>query len=251
MTYFQLRKRDPDPDTLDDEIGEEEASSDETDDAPVGLVGALWAGISGPGAWLTARGWPGAAWTLYVGSAWAVGFYGGWTAAGLAAVWLAAVLAFIPREYKERVAARIEGWNEARGAELDEAAVDTAADTEEHQPADPRTVLIGWLDDLTRGRSGIHLDELHQTLAAHPQLAGLKRPEMRAWLDRHHITVERTLRVGGVPGRSGVSRRTVEALLRARPPLPESGPVDSPVHASDLPGSPAESGVEWGGERAV
>lgn len=245
MTYFHLRKRDPahEPETLDDETGEEETSGDEPDDAPAGFAGALWAGASGPGQWLTARGRPGAAWTLYVGSVWSAGFYGGWVAVWLGAAWLLAVLAFIPREYKERVATRIEGWKETRAAELDEAAVGAAAD--------PRTVLVGWLDELTRGRSGIHLDELHDALTAHPQLAHLKRAEMRAWLDRHHITVDRTLRVGKVAGRSGVSRATVQALLDGLPPLPESVSVEPAVHAPDLHDSSVESGAERGGERAV
>jgi hypothetical protein len=248
VTYFHLRKHEPEDEpgeAVEEEPGEEGAA-DETS-APVGLVGALWAGISGPGRWLTARGWPGAAWALYAGSAWAPGFYGGWVAVGVVAGWLAAVLAFMPRGVKDRATARVEGWTEPRTATPDE----PPPGTEESAPADPHTVLVRWLDNLTRGRSGIHLDELHQALTRHPQLAGLKRSEMRGWLDRHDITVDRTLRVGVVAGRSGVSRATVEALLKGLPPLPESGGVDPLVHASDLRVSPVESGVERGGERAV
>lgn len=117
--------------------------------------------------------------------------------------------------------------------------------------ATPQAVLVHWLDRLTRGRAGIHLDELHATLTRHPDLATLTRPQMRAWLDRHHITVDRTLRVGAVAGRSGISRTTVEALLQALPPLPETSPAEPPLHASDLPQSPVESSVEQGGERPV
>ncbi|MFI2632610.1 hypothetical protein ACH5A2_19760 [Streptomyces collinus] len=246
MTYFNLRKRAPDDEP--DEVVEEELEEAADEAAsPVGLVGALCAGISGPGRWLTGRGWPGAAWALYAGSAWAPAFYGGWVAIGVAAGWLAAVLVFMPRSVKDRAAARVEGWSNPRIRASDESppAVEGSA------PDDPHTVLVRWLDDLTRGRSGIHLDELHQALTQHPQLAALKRPEMRAWLDRHHITVDRTLRVGAVAGRSGVSRATVEALLKALPPLPESGGVDPPVHVPDQPDSPVESGLERGGERAV
>lgn len=115
---------------------------------------------------------------------------------------------------------------------------------------DARAVLVHWLDRLTRGRSGIHLDELHEALTRHPDLAGLNRPEMRAWLGRHQITVDRTLRVGSVAGRSGVSRATIEALLATLPSLAESGPVDSSIHASDLHDSPVESRGERGGEPA-
>lgn len=115
-----------------------------------------------------------------------------------------------------------------------------------------RAVVVYWLDTLTRGRSGIHLGELHQTLTRHPDLSGLKRADVRAWLDRHHIAVDRTLRVDGVPGRSGVSRATVEALLRALPPLPESSTENAPLSVVDLrksPHSPLDSpGGERGGE---
>lgn len=113
---------------------------------------------------------------------------------------------------------------------------------------DPRAVLVHWLDRLTRDRSGIHLDELHQTLIRHPDLGHLKRPEMRAWLDRHHITVDRTLRVGTVAGRSGISRATIEALLQTLSPLPETTTVEPVVHSSDLHRSPAESSMERDGE---
>lgn len=254
MTYFSLRKHDTEPapdDVLDEETVEEEADGDEAAPTPSGLGPALWAGASGPGRWLHARGRADAAWLLYVGSVWAVGFYGGWVAVGVITTWVAVVLAFMPRETLERVAARMEGWGEARGAALDEAVTSTEPEAGGDAPVDPHAVLVGWLDDLTRGRSGIHLDELHQALTRHPQLSDLKRPEMRAWLDRHHITVDRTIRVGAVAGRSGVSRATVEALLVALPPLLESGGTKRPLHASGLHDSPLESGVERGGERAV
>jgi hypothetical protein len=248
VTYFNLRKQQPE-DEPDEAVEEEPGEEDATDEAaaPAGLASALWAGISGPGRWLTARGWPGAAWALYAGSAWAPGFYGGWVAIGVAAGWLAAVLAFMPRSIKDRATARVEGWTKPRTTAPDE----PPPAAEGSALADPHTVLVRWLDDLTRGRSGIHLDELHQALTQHPQLAALKRPEMRAWLDRHHITVDRTLRVGAVAGRSGVSRATVDALLKALPPLPESSGVDLLVHAADQQVSPVESGVERGGELAV
>ncbi|MBZ6250555.1 hypothetical protein KVH27_19505 [Streptomyces olivaceus] len=114
-----------------------------------------------------------------------------------------------------------------------------------------RHLLIHWLDRLTRDRAGIHLTELHQTLTKDPAAATLTRAQMRAWLDRHHITVDRTLRVGSVAGRSGVSRATVEALLRTIPPLPETSPLSAAPHAPDLHDSPPESGVERGGESRV
>ncbi|MFE4329666.1 hypothetical protein ACFRQM_09440 [Streptomyces sp. NPDC056831] len=123
-------------------------------------------------------------------------------------------------------------------------------------PEHPRTHLVRWLDRLTRGTSGIHLDQLHAALTAHPDLADLTRPQMRAWLNRHEIAVERTLRVGNIPGRSGIARATIETLLTAPLQTPseaipspvESGVESTPLHASDLHESPHSPDVESGVE---
>lgn len=114
--------------------------------------------------------------------------------------------------------------------------------------SDPRADLIRWLDKLTQGSSGIHLQDLHQRLAKHPTLAHLTRAEIRPWLERHGITIDRTLRVGPVAGRSGVARATVEALLKTLPPLVESDPSPGMESASDLRKSPDSPGGERGGE---
>lgn len=251
MTYFSLRKRAPEPEPDDTEEELEETADEAPEEQPGKSYGPLLTGLLGPIRWLAARFGTSTAWGVHGMAAWAIGYYRGWAAAGIVAVWLLAVLLFVPREVLDRFSDRIEGHGDTSSDAPDEAVKDTTDANEKPAPPDPYTVLIGWLDELTRGRSGIHLDELHQALTRHPQLAGLKRSEMRAWLGRHHIAVERTLRVGSVAGRSGVSRVTVEALLKALPPLLESGGADSPVHASDVQDSPVESGVERGVERAV
>ncbi|MCZ7413061.1 hypothetical protein [Streptomyces sp. WMMC897] len=102
----------------------------------------------------------------------------------------------------------------------------------EPTPADPRTTLLTWLDELTQGRAGIHLHELHEHITARPTTAHLSKADVRALLDRHQIPVQRTLRVGPVAGRSGVSRTAILALLpdpaqdqpETHSPPPESGP---------------------------
>lgn len=142
------------------------------------------------------------------------------------------------------------------GRDAPETAANTPAPAPlEDDPAaariEPRALLIHWLDRLTRDRAGIHLAELHHTITRHPTSQRLSRAEMRAWLDRHHITVDRTLRVGAVAGRSGVSRATIEALLKEVSPLPETSPTDPLLHASDLHDSPVESASESGGEECV
>lgn len=259
MTYFQLRKHehDPGPGEVD---GEEVEAEDEPEGEPqptakkpqpTGWPGAIWYGMSGPWRWLVGHfGDYGVtiAWTIHVGSPWAFFYYRGWVAAGLVLAWPLAFLLFIPREFKDRLAEWIEGWGAPRTAAPDK---DPVGGAEEDAPADPRTELIRWLDELTRDRSGIHLKELHRALARHPQLAHLKRAEMRVWLGRHNITVDRTLRVGDVAGRSGVSRATIETLLKDLPPLAESGGTKPAVHAPELHNSPVESGVESGGEHAA
>jgi hypothetical protein len=254
MTYFNLRKRTPEPETEDVEEDVNEAWDEAEEDtrdapekaAPTSWREALWCGIRGPSTWLTLHTNREVSLIFHLFVGWAMSA-GVWVAAGIVALWLFGVLAFIPRDYKDRVTARFEAWSKPPEAEPGE----TEPDAEESIPADPRTVLIGWLDDLTRGRSGIHLDELHQALTRHPELAALKRPQMRAWLDRHGVAVERTLRVGRVAGRSGVSRGTVDALLKALPPLVESDGPEPQVHASGLHGSPVERSVERGGEHAA
>ncbi|MCM8548911.1 hypothetical protein [Streptomyces sp. STCH 565 A] len=148
------------------------------------------------------------------------------------------------------------GWIVASWRAGKPAPAETPGKADEEPPTEApeiphRHLLIHWLDRLTRDRAGIHLTELHQTLTKDPAAAALTRAQMRAWLDRHHITVDRTLRVGSVAGRSGVSRATVEALLRTIPPLPETSPLSAALRAPDLHDSPPESGVERGGEQRV
>lgn len=248
MTYFNLRKHaDPEPEEEAEEEQPEEAEAEPEKKKPDKVYGPILTGLLGPGAWISRRIGPGWAWGVHVVAVWAIGYYGDWTAAGIILGWLLAVLAFVPRELKDRIAKWIEGWGAPRTAAPDEG----PADAEEDAPVDPRTELIRWLDELTRTRSGIHLKELHQALVRHPQLAHLGRSEMRVWLGRHHITVDRTLRVGDVAGRSGVSRATIEALLKDLPPLAESGGTKPVVHAPELHDSPVETGVERGGEHAA
>lgn len=247
MTYFSLRKPDPDPNPADQETTEETETEPDQEE-PARAHGPIITGILGPGRWITARFNLDTAVIAHVAAVFSIAYYGGWIAVGVIALWVFFVLLFIPRDALEHWAEAVERRHPGRPRKPP---AGEAPDTEEQAPADPRRALIGWLDDLTRGRSGIHLDELHQALTRHPELAALKRPQMRAWLDRHGVAVERTLRVGRVAGRSGVSRGTVDALLKALPPLMESGGPEPQVHGSDLHGSPVERSVERGGEHAA
>lgn|GEM_PF-3435680 len=127
-------------------------------------------------------------------------------------------------------------WKAGRDAA--EAPVETPVDTPAETPEDEhRAALVRYLDEVTRGRNGIHLGELHDRLTLRPALAHLKRADVTPLLRRYEVPVERTLRVDGIAGRSGVSRAAVERLLdELAGPLSPSG---------EQPGSPgAETGPD-------
>lgn len=221
MTHFNLRKSSPDPETedveADEELPEAEAADDTTPDEPHGTIGALWEGISGPGRWLTARGRPGLAWLLYAGSAWAAGFYGGWTAVGLIAAWLLLVLLFLPPDFKERLTAALERLYTPRPKRPPEPALDPVVPLLWH--------LIG-------DAPGVHL----KTLTAHLQAAApeqaLDKDAVRAHLTTLQIVVKPSVRDATDRVNDGVHRADLKAWEQALPstasqPLPAtpSGPV--------------------------
>lgn len=109
MTYFNLRKHtEPEPEEAVEEEQPEEAASEPEKEKPARQYGPILTGFLGPGAWIAAHFGTGPAWGIHVVAVWAVGFYGGWTAAGILLAWLAAVLAFTPRESLDWLAAWIE-----------------------------------------------------------------------------------------------------------------------------------------------
>lgn len=99
----------------------------------------------------------------------------------------------------------------------------------EASPAGPRAALLDVLDRVTRGRNGVHLEEL----AEHPEL-GLTRADIRPLLDTHQVPVTRSLSVDGVAGRSGVRRADVEALLKALPQKAPAAPLAPTLAPVDL-----------------
>ncbi|MFM9616832.1 hypothetical protein ACKI14_02580 [Streptomyces turgidiscabies] len=228
MTYFQLRKRDPEdePDEAvdEEETGEEEAVDEAPPPAPAGLLGALWMGFCGPGHWLTAHGRAGAAWVLYPGSVWAVGYYGGWTAIGVPAAWLVLVVLFMPREFKDRVSAWIERRIAGPASAGEEAAV-------------PPIVTVMW--KLIGDAPGVHL----KTLAAALQKAAPEGAEevvdkaaVRAKLGALNIPLRGSVRDAAGKVNEGVHRDDLKAWMEAlpsaapgTPPDPRSGPVATPV----------------------
>lgn len=225
MTYFSLRKNEPEPDPED--LPDEGEVECETAPAPLGLGPALWAGVSGPGRWLHARGRADVAWGLYAGSVWAVGFYGGWVAVGLITGWVLAFAAFMPRDQLETWAA----WVERRSA--GHTATEPLPEDEPEAPVDP---IVAVLWKLIADAPGAHV----KTLAEHLQSAApeevVDRAAVRAKLGALSIPVRASVRDAAGRVNEGVHRDDLTAWEQALPdptpaPPPEarSGPVATAV----------------------
>jgi hypothetical protein len=241
MTYFSLRKRqpEPEPDLVEEDLDETvDEPEDETsaEEAPADSTNPLVVGFLGPGNWIAARLGTGAAWGVHGFAAWAIGFYGGWVAIGVVLVWLLAALAFTPKEYLDQATA----WIERRD-------VDYAPDEGELEPvdeglADPRYALARWLLGTIGDRPGIHLRELYPAMRNLPGQEGRTDAELRALLKGFGVPVSRSVRIGRIAGRSGVYRHHVETLL---PPTGER-PGDSRGDAGQSADSPPLSEVGEG-----
>lgn len=224
MTYFNLRKRAPEaePEAVDEEEFDEADDEPDTVAAPpAGWADALRLGITGPGAWITARFGITTAWTLHAFALWAVGYYGRWIAAGIVTAWTLAVLAFVPREYLDRAAAGIERLATAVERRLTGAPKPPASPT----PGGEREAVRRLLLDLIGDTHGVHLKTVLAHLQEHGQWEGKKVADLRRHLEALGIPVDPKLRVGRVPTR-GVSRAALEAL----PPIKETSPSPTQSH---------------------
>lgn len=212
MSYFSLRKHAPEPEPESDEATEERLAeaTEETEEQPTGKpAGPLLTGLLGPGQWIAAHFGTSAAWAVHIVAVWAIGFYGGWAAVGIVILWLLAVLAFVPREYLERLAARIEKQSPEEDQEAGE----------EH-PGEPLATVL-W--HLIGDAPGAHL----KTVAEHLQAALPEQPVDRA-------AVRAKLAALGIPVRASVRDA--------------AGRVNEGVHRDDLTGweeapSPTEPGT--------
>lgn len=220
MTYFNLRKRDPGPDeeAVEEDLAEggeepEEPAQEAKERAvPDSWGGALWYGISGPSVWIYVRLGIEAAIILHLFLLWTLAVSGTWAAAGTLTGWLAAVLAFIPREFLERAAEAVEL--------LFSAAPKLAVTV---PPGGEREAVRRLLLDLIGEAHGVHLKTVLAHLQDHGQWEGKKVADLRVHLQALGIPVDPKLRVGKVPTR-GVSRTALEAL----PPIEETPPSPAP-----------------------
>ncbi len=214
MTYFSLRKREPEPDPEPvDESAEELAVDDEPGDEEPGeepeLLGAFLLGVQGPAVWLTARFGSGAACAVHIVAVWACFFYSGWIAVGVIALWLLAFALFIPKPCLDRVANWIERLDQGRRSAPEEAGEAPSHDVQVE-------VLRKLLLDLMEDGSGVHLRTVLAHLQEHGQWEGKKVSDLRTHLVRLGIPVDPKLKLAGTPTR-GVRREDLEAPSPAAP----------------------------------
>lgn len=141
------------------------------------------------------------------GAGWLAARFPGVAYDGLVLAWLIAAAVLAPRD----------AWTLPPEPVAEEPVAEPDEPLAEVGPEDPRGALLYLLDRVTRGRNGVHLDEL----AKHAEV-GLPQAELRPLLEAHQVPITRSLSVAGVAGRSGVRRADVEALLAA---LPQEGPA--------------------------
>jgi hypothetical protein len=107
---------------------------------------------------------------------------------------------------------------------------------------EPREAFARWLLTTIGDRRGVHLVELYPAMRALPGQQDRGDAALRAALRALGVPVVRSLRVGGVAGRSGVRRADVAGLLPRR----VAGPVDAGGDAGQAQDSPLLSTVgEW------
>ncbi|MFJ3274081.1 hypothetical protein [Streptomyces sp. NPDC086776] len=176
----------------------DEGAEAETEEE-VGLLCALFTGVCGPARWLTDRaGWK-APWVVHGITLYAAIHYGGWAAVVIAVAWATAVALFIPREYLERVARRIE----QRGAPAHAEPAD-----DQRPAATPEEVYaatLDWIRNQIADSNGVHLSDLLAHAHAHGLHTDLDVGAFRAVLERWGIPVRQQLKVGG-RNRPGIHR---------------------------------------------
>lgn len=208
MTYFNLRKRDPETEA--EEVDEEqpEEVEDEPEEKPGRQYGPVLTGVLGPGRWIATRVGTGWAWGIHAVAVWAVGFYRGYTAAGVILVWLTAVLAFTPRESLDRLTAAVE----RRSTPPPKLPAPPA-------PGGEREAVLRLLLDVLGEAPGVHLNTVLAHLQEHGQWEGKTVADLGVHLRALGVPVQPKVKVAGVP-----TRGVLKADLQALPPTKETPP---------------------------
>jgi hypothetical protein len=220
MSYFNLRKRDTEAEAEPDEAEVEEPAEtpEETDEEPereqpATQHGPLLTGLFGPGRWLAAHFGMNTAWGVHIVAIWAVFFYGSWVAVSVITVWLAAVLVFVPREFKDRVSTRLEQRSRPTHA---------TAPAELRNPGD-REGALRLLHTVLGEAPGVHLRTVLAYLQEHDQWEGKEVADLRRHLEALGIPVRPKVKVDGTP-----TRGVLKADLDALPPIEETPPSPTP-----------------------
>ncbi|MGQ4349705.1 hypothetical protein [Streptomyces sp. SAS_275] len=218
MTYFSLRKRPAETEPEPDEVEPQEAEEEQEEETPAAAPEhhPLITGLLGPGTWIAAKAGTGTACGAYIVSGWAVAYYGGWAAVGVPTAWAVAVLAFVPRDYLERAATAIEGFELRRRKRPPDGA-------QAHDPERAREAARRFLLDVLGEAPGVHLRTVLATLQERGQWEGRTVADLRVHLEALGIPVQPKVKVGGTPTR-GVLRADLDAL----PPLAETAPSPIP-----------------------
>lgn len=228
MTYFNLRKRAEEPEPEEAEEEPEEAAEEEPEEPP-GQYGPLLTGLLGPPRWLASRFSSGVTLGVHIVAVWAIGFYGGWVAAGIILAWLAAVLAFIPKEDLDRFSNRLERRGVRRTEEAEEAAGETSVDP-----------VVPLLWRLIADAPGVHLKTLTADLKKATPDQPLDKASVRAHLGALGIPLRGSVRDAAGKVNEGVHRDDLKAWMEA---LPSTAADPSPDSRSSRVATPLTSGA--------
>jgi hypothetical protein len=230
VTFINLRKPKPDPETAQDEGAEDEALEADSpedqaeDDKPVGYVRALQQGVADWFTWCANLITPRWTYTLHLVALWAACYYGAWVTWGVVLGLAVAIVTFMPRDPVDRLTTRLEHV----GTPQPETPAEGAPATPEPPPGDP---LVALLWKLIAGASGVHLKTLTAVLAAAAEKEGNEAPSK--------ALVEAALTTRGIPLRDSVrdTRRKInkgvhredlqaweQALSQPTDPTPPTGP---------------------------
>ncbi|MCZ4509983.1 hypothetical protein O3Q52_17610 [Streptomyces sp. ActVer] len=221
MSYFSLRKErpEPEPEAVEEdfvETADEEPEEATGQEQPAVARGPVLTGLLGPGSWIASRFGTGPAWAVHAVAVWAIGFYGGWIAAGVILVWLLAVLLFVPREHLERAIAAIERRTLGRQTQTSAATVPVGGEREV-----VRQLLLGLIGEA----HGVHLRTVLAHLQEHGQWEGRTVADLRVHLEALGVPVQPKVKVAGTPTR-GVLKADLEAL--SPPAETVASPAPSP-----------------------
>lgn len=226
MTYFNLRKHEPEPEPEEvEEEQQEEAEEEPEEKPPVKAYGPILTGLLGPGRWIAAHFGFNTAAIVHVLAVFSVFYYGGWTAAGVVLGWLAAALLFVPKEDLDRFSSRLERRSEQVLAD--------APETAEEADLDPIVPLL-WR--LIADAPGTHLKTLTADLKKATPDQPLDKASVRGHLAALNIPLRGSVRDAAGKVNEGVHRDDLKAWTEALPstaadpsPDPRSGPVATAV----------------------